>query len=74
MEYDIIQHFGTAIDFVEFVSIAIKLGWRPQGGVYCVTDNGAIVGYVQAMVRTEKPTPWIPCGPTQIPMMSEVEP
>jgi len=52
MEYDIIQYFGTAIDFAKFVNTAMELGWTPQGGVYCVMDNGAIAGYIQAMVRT----------------------
>ena len=76
MEYCIVSARGLDAQrrFVRKVCELIEQGWTPQGGVFCIMNGGCVLGYVQAMVRTEKPTPWITCGPTQIPMMSEVEP
>lgn len=55
MEYSIIDGRGTLlVDFVRAVNRAIVDGWTPQGGVFCVVENGIVTGHIQAMIRMEQ--------------------
>lgn len=55
MEYCIISSEGKDAHYLEKkVCDLIREGWTPQGGVFCVTDNGRIMGYVQAMIKMEQ--------------------